>query len=596
MQYFQLKYYLLFTCIFLYALNTNAQQCVNGQSFTISPAGPYEPGDVVEVTYNMNFFQQINENWLIGFQVNLGDGWEGLTPLIYPINSGQAGNWIWDVQNTFPSGLNFGPGWRFVTNVGNPNYGINSDGPFSLSFEITVSETCNPDDLSISIESIGDCLTGGWNAGNCCDDPAFAIYNGLVSVNNNIPSAGSSNSIIICPSSDPINLFDELGGVPEINGTWSPALSNGYLGTFNPTINSSNDYTYTLTNECGMSSATINVNFVEPVVINTTNIEICSDELSINLYGEIGVNNTSGEWSGVGSLYNSPAPDYFGIFNPQEQLEGIYNYTILDASGCEIVYPIDVDIINSQVNSGNDALVELCQDDQNISLFNQITGSPDQNGIWSPSLSNGYQGIFNPSYNLEGTYTYSVSDQCGTETTDVQVVFYNLITPNTVTLEICSDGISIDLYGAIGLNNTSGDWSGVGLLYNSPAPDYFGIFNPQEQLEGLYYYTINDVNGCELSYPIDVSIIESQVNAGLDGSLEICHDDDPINLFDYLNGSPDQNGTWDPLLTGGYLGEFDPENNFVADYTYIVEDECGSDSSEVLINVITVNPPPILSD
>ena len=576
---------------------------MNGQSFTISPAGPYEPGDVVEVTYVLDDFDQINVNWIIAFEINIAAGWGNLSPIQAPNNPNPnnnfgLGNWAWDDENTYPSGLIFGPGYRFFNNGFNGDWGSSSQGPFSFIFQATVASTCTSDDLTISVSVLGDCLTGGWDNGNCCDDPAFVIYNGVVDITNipSLPNTGSSNSITICPSSDPVNLFDELGGVPEINGTWSPALSNGYLGTFNPTINSSNDYTYTLTNECGMSSATINVNFVEPVVINTTNIEICSDELSINLYGEIGVNNTSGDWSGVGSLYSSPAPDYLGIFNPQEQLEGIYNYTILDASGCEIVYPIDVDIINSQVNSGNDALVELCQDDQNISLFNLITGSPDQNGIWSPSLSNGYQGIFNPSNNLEGTYTYSVSDQCGTETSDVQVVFYNLITPNTVTLEICSDGISIDLYGAIGLNNTSGDWSGVGPLYNSPAPDYFGIFNPQEQLEGLYYYTINDVNGCELSYPIDVSIIESQVNAGLDGSLEICHDDDPINLFDYLNGSPDQNGTWDPLLTGGYLGEFNPENNFFADYTYIVEDECGSDSSEVLINVITVNPPPILSD
>ena len=155
MQFFNFKYYFFVACLFSLTFTADAQQCVNGQTFTLSSAGPYQPGDVVEVTYDLNYFQQINSNWLIAIQINLGDGWEGLTPLTYPINSGQPGNRIWDNQNTFPSGLNFGPGWRFITNVYNPNYGINSNGPFSMSFQITVSETCSADDLSIGIEVIG---------------------------------------------------------------------------------------------------------------------------------------------------------------------------------------------------------------------------------------------------------------------------------------------------------------------------------------------------------------------------------------------------------------------------------------------------------
>jgi hypothetical protein len=596
LQYFNSKYYFLIACIFLIALSSNAQQCVNGQTFTISPSGPYQPGDVVEVTYNMNYFEQINNNWLIAFQVNLGDGWENLTPLTNPINSGQPGNWVWDNQNTFPSGLNFGPGWRFITNVYNPNYGINSNGPFSMSFEVTVSETCSPDDLLISLEPIGDCLTGGWNAGNCCNDPAFVVYNGVVDVNNSFPSAGSSNSITICPWSDPINLFNELGDSPEINGTWNPSLLNGYLGNFDPSTNPSNDYTYSITNECGLSSATINVNFIEPIISNTNMVEICSDAVSIDLYGEIGINNTSGQWSGVGPLFENPSPDYLGLFNPQEQIPGIYNYTIINANGCETVYPVDVQVLSSQANAGNGVEIQLCQDDQNILLFNQLTGNPDQNGVWSPNLPNGFQGEFNPSYNNEGTYTYSVSDLCGTESSNVQISFYEINTPNTTFVEICSDAVSIDLYGEIGIFNTSGQWSGVGPLLESPAPDYFGLFNPQEQLEGLYNYTINDVNGCDQSYPVDVSLLTSNANAGLDGSLDLCQDDSSVNLFDYISGDPDQNGSWSPFLTGDYLGVFDPSNNFSGNYTYTVEDECGSDNSEVLINITIVNPPPIILD
>jgi hypothetical protein len=428
LQFFNFKYYFFVACLFSLTFTADAQQCVNGQTFTLSSAGPYQPGDVVEVTYDLNYFQQINSNWLIAIQINLGDGWEGLTPLTYPINSGQPGNWIWDNQNTFPSGLNFGPGWRFITNVYNPNYGINSNGPFSMSFQITVSETCSADDLSIGIEVIGDCLTGGWNAGNCCNDPEFLIYNGVVDVQINPPFAGTSNSINLCSGSDPINLFDQLGGSPDMGGNWSPALTNGYLGTFDPQNNSNQAYSYTVSNECGMSSATVNINFIEPTISNTTEVEICSENVAIDLYGEIGVNNTSGQWSGVGPLLDSPAPDYFGLFDPEEQIEGIYNYSIFDNSGCETIYPVNVDIINSQANAGNDATIEICHDDEIFNLFDVISGNPDINGNWNTSLNGSYLGQFDPSSNFSGTYTYTIIDECGSDNSEVEVII-NVVNP-----------------------------------------------------------------------------------------------------------------------------------------------------------------------
>ena len=94
---------------------------------------------------------------------------------------GSTGNWLWDVQHTYPGGFNFGPGWRFV-NTGNAGWGTSSTGPFTMRFRVTVGQTCTQDDLSISMEVFDDCLTGGWANGNCCNDPAFQIYNGTVQV------------------------------------------------------------------------------------------------------------------------------------------------------------------------------------------------------------------------------------------------------------------------------------------------------------------------------------------------------------------------------------------------------------------------------
>jgi hypothetical protein len=172
------KLLIILLCLF-FSL-TVSSQCVSNQSFWINPVGPYTPGQVVTVNYTLGNFTQLNVNWIHAFQINLGAGWTNLIPLIAPGNpGGSAGNWVWDLQNTFPSGLNFGPGWRFV-NTGNANWGTNSTGPFTMRFRVTVSPTCTPDNLSISMNVMGDCLTGGWNNGACCTDPTYNIYNGVV--------------------------------------------------------------------------------------------------------------------------------------------------------------------------------------------------------------------------------------------------------------------------------------------------------------------------------------------------------------------------------------------------------------------------------
>jgi len=170
---------ILFLCLGLIA----SSQCVSNQSFTLTPAGPYSPGDVVVINYTLGTFTQLNSNWIIAFQINLGVGWTNLTPLITPVGGGtQPGNWMWDLQNTFPSGLNFGPGWRFNNTGAFPDWGSSSTGPFTMRFSVTVGPTCTPDNLSISMNVIGDCLTGGWNNGACCSDPVYNIYSGNVQI------------------------------------------------------------------------------------------------------------------------------------------------------------------------------------------------------------------------------------------------------------------------------------------------------------------------------------------------------------------------------------------------------------------------------
>ena len=166
-------------------LNVSAQPCNGTQNFTLTPpppAGGYSPGQVVTVNYTLNSYNGININWIHAFEIGLGPGWVNLTPITTPGNPlGSIGNWVWDTQHNFIGGLNFGPGWRFE-NTGNIDWGTSSSGPFTMSFQVTVSQTCLPEDLTITMQTYDDCVTGGWSNGNCCIDPPFNIYNGNVQV------------------------------------------------------------------------------------------------------------------------------------------------------------------------------------------------------------------------------------------------------------------------------------------------------------------------------------------------------------------------------------------------------------------------------
>ena len=93
-----MKKLLIILCL-LFSLTANSQ-CVSNQSFVLSTPGPYSPGQVIAVDYTLGTFTQLNINWIIAFQINLGTGWTNLIPLITPGNpGGSTGYWLWDLQN-----------------------------------------------------------------------------------------------------------------------------------------------------------------------------------------------------------------------------------------------------------------------------------------------------------------------------------------------------------------------------------------------------------------------------------------------------------------------------------------------------------------
>ncbi|WP_170106659.1 gliding motility-associated C-terminal domain-containing protein [Christiangramia gaetbulicola] len=91
---------------------------------------------------------------------------------------------------------------------------------------------------------------------------------------------------------------------------------------------------------------------------------------------------------------------------------------------------------------------------------------------------------------------------------------------------------------------------------------------------------------CSDSFIFNITISESS-NAGEDGTVILNSTDDTVNLFDYLNGTPDTGGTWNP---GD--GTFNPATDTPGDFIYTVENGSCSDSSIVNVIVTDCDPAP----
>ncbi len=73
------------------------------------------------------------------------------------------------------------------------------------------------------------------------------------------PDAGESTAVELCSYEEPVNLYELLGGTPDIGGIWNPLPKSGG-DMLNPARDNPGIYTYTVDNGlCGKSSATVNV-------------------------------------------------------------------------------------------------------------------------------------------------------------------------------------------------------------------------------------------------------------------------------------------------------------------------------------------------
>jgi len=409
----------------------------------------------------------------------------------------------------------------------------------------------------------------------CPDNTADVVVN---LINN--PDAGIDGATVLCNTSNSVDLFTLLGGTPNVGGTWTPALASG-TGTFDPAVDTAGTYTYTVAVvgcDDDTSEVVVDINNA-PDAGEDSNLDICELGTAVDLFTLIqGTPEAGGTWIPV-------LASGTGVFDPAVDAGGTYTYTVTGIAPCaNDTSQIIVNLIDNP-DAGLDSAITLCDSGNAVDLYTLLGGTPDLGGAWTPMLTSG-TGIFDPSVDPQGIYTYTVSViGCDDDTSEVLVGVNQ--TPNAGTdgtIDVCESDNTLDLFTVLGDGpDPSGTWT-------PPLASGTGVFDPAIDAAGTYTYTINGPASCpDDSADVIVNVIGAP-NAGIDGAIALCDDNNAINLFDSLNGMPDLGGIWTPTLASG-TGIFDPSIDAPGAYTYTINSTaCGIDSSEATVTVsVSVN-------
>ena len=232
---------------------------------------------------------------------------------------------------------------------------------------------------------------------------------------------------------------------------------------------------------------------------------------------------------------------------------------------------------------GEDTQISICPTEGNVDLFPLINGNPDTGGEWSPALSSGGS-VFDTALDAEGEYQYIFrNNNCEIAKANISVSFHSVPTAGTdASLTICRNSEPVDLLGKLKGNPASGgSWSPTLSGAN-------GMFDPKVDSGGTYTYTINAVGCSPSSATLKIDLIEEELNAGRDVSIELCKSGGQVDLSSYLDEDTYDGGVWSPGLTK--QGVFDPDQDTAGDFTYTVYIEgCGSD--EAIFSITVVDSP-----
>ncbi|MES2411698.1 MAG: hypothetical protein V4535_09680, partial [Bacteroidota bacterium] len=427
-------------------------------------------------------------------------------------------------------------------------------------------------------------------------------------------NAGGDGSVNICDGdTTPINLFTLITG-EQTGGTWvrttgTGGTFNAAAGTFTPSAGTSTStFTYTITGvaPCANDSSLATVNIIQgPNAGTDGGIVVCATSSTpIDLFSLITGEQTGGAWvrsTGTGGTFNAAA----GTFTPTAgATTSTFTYTVLGIAPCGVDTSLVTVTIGSQPDAGIDGSTVVCETSVTaINLASLIAGE-QPGGVWTQTTGTG--GAFNAA---AGTYTPAVGATNSSFTytilgvapcvTDTSLASVNIIAQPTAGNDggtvVCETNITaVDLFSLITGEQTGGTWvrtTGTGGVFNAAA----GTYTPATgATTSTFTYTVTGVAPCINDSSVATITINSQPNAGTDGSTIVCETSvTAINLFSLITGEQ-AGGVWTQTTgTGGAFnaaaGTYTPAVGATSStftYTLTGTAPCINDASIASVNII----------
>ncbi|MBL7985978.1 MAG: hypothetical protein JNM91_13310, partial [Flavobacteriales bacterium] len=401
-----------------------------------------------------------------------------------------------------------------------------------------------------------------------------------------VPDPGLDGTATICASGAALDLFTELEGTPDIGGSWS-GPSVVVDGSFDPATMLPGIYTYLIAvpPPCTSVSSTVTINTITPPDPGFGGaLALCITSPASSLFTQLGGSpDPGGTWTDPNGNTHS------AFMNPAVDPSGLYTYTVAGTAPCPSASTsIDVNVVEDP-DPGASSGATLCASDAPIDLFAQLGGTPDAGGSWSgPSAV--VDGLFDPNTMVAGSYTYAIDvpPPCVSTSSTVTV---SVVTPPEAgddgSALFCISSPVADLFGFIsGSPEADGVWT---------APDlsaFSGSFLPGVDVSGVYRYTVNGAWPCPADTAEVVVSVVLEPDPGGPGFLTLCATDDPADLFQRLEGTPDEGGQWSgpSALNNGF---FDPGSMLGGEYTYLLDapEPCADASSTVTVTVVAPPDP-----
>lgn len=254
---------------------------------------------------------------------------------------------------------------------------------------------------------------------------------------------------------------------------------------------------------------------------NATPLTVCDNNSAVDLFNGLdGSEDATGTWfdtDSSGALSGN-------IFDATLVSAGTYQftYTVTGIPPCVDSSTVIMVTVEQTVFAGTDTTLDVCSDNGTVDLL-ALLGGADAGGTWSPALTSG-SNIFDPTSDASGTYTYTISNSCSSDSSDIVITVTQAPDAGSdANADLCVVNGIIDLTTYLGgTPDTNGSWSPA---LASGTND----FDPTIDVPGIYTYTVLAISPCltDESAQLTVTIGDSPPPIVVEPTLTFCLSENP---------------------------------------------------------------------